>query len=231
MSIVKIDDLKEYNDENGNSIFSSTTYDGCVVIFRGGNNKVIIDEGAKISNLVIHLDCNYGTVHIGNHNKVTIPLKGTIRVGQNSSVIIGDNVTSSPLYISAVEGASVTIGDDCMFATSVILRTDDSHPIFDVRTEKRVNPARDIKLGSHVWVGERAVIFGGSVVGDGSIVGMGSILKRKCPNNCIVAGIPARVTRKNIAWERPHLSLSEPFMKPDSSSVAKSEYWNYTDEI
>ncbi|HAW0563536.1 TPA: acyltransferase [Escherichia coli] len=231
MSVIKLDSIKEYNDKNNNSISCSRQYDGCTVFFKGSNNKIKIADGALLSNVIIHMDCDNGELSIGKHDSVNIPFKGIVRIGQDSKVLIGNNVTCSPIYISAVEGAKITIGEDCMFATSIILRSDDSHPIFDVRTGKRVNPAKDINIGNHVWVGERAMILGGTTIGDGSIVGMGSIVKKKFPNNCILAGIPARITRKHIAWERPHLSLSEPYMKPDSSCVKKSNYWNYTDDV
>ncbi|MBS0881305.1 acyltransferase [Pantoea sp. JGM49] len=229
--MVKLNKIENYNDAKGNSVQSKAIYEDCTVVFKGGNNKVHVDDGAKLSNLVIHLDCNNSSVFIGSHDAVSIPLKGTIRVGEDAQVIIGKNVTSSPVYISAVEGAKISIGDDCMISTSVIIRSDDSHPIFDVRTGKRVNPARDVVIGNHVWIGERAVILGGSVVGNGSIVGIGSIVKKKFPNNCIVAGIPAKITRKHIAWERPHLSLTEPYYKNDEAAVKKTGYWDYTDDI
>ncbi len=39
-------------------------------------------------------------------------------------------------------------------------------------------------------------------IGNGSIIGAMSLVKSIIPNNCIAAGIPARVIRKNIAWSR-----------------------------
>lgn len=35
-----------------------------------------------------------------------------------------------------------------------------------------------------------------------SIIGAMSLVKSTIPNNCIAAGIPARVIKKNIAWSR-----------------------------
>jgi len=132
--------------------------------------------------------------------------------------------------ISAVEYSEITIGDDCMFASQNEIKTDDSHPIFDVRTGKRINMPKSIKIGNHVWLARRAVVLGGTSIGDGSVIGYNAIAKGKIPNNCIAVGTPTRVTKRDIALERPHLSASKPYDKPDKDSIPHSEYWNLTVE-
>ena len=102
--------------------------------------------------------------------------------------------------------------------------------IFHVRTSKRANPSRSIHIGNHVWLGRRSTVLGGAYIGDGSVLGFGSILTKKIPNNCIVAEAPTRPVKRDIAWKRPHLSLREPFYKPDADSIEKSSYWNLTDD-
>ncbi|AIY00854.1 acetyltransferase [Arthrobacter sp. PAMC 25486] len=177
-----------------------------------------------------NFDCDNGRIEIGSHHGVT-PLKAHIRVGQDSTVIIGNNVSNtSTVTINAVEGTKVTIGNDCMLSSQVEIRTDDAHPIFDVRTEKRSNPSRSMRIGNHVWLARGSAVLGGASVADGSILGFGSILTGQIPNNCIAVGTPAKVIRRDVAWERPHLSLREPLYKPDASSIEKSEYWDLTDD-
>src|SRR5690606_5449604 len=101
------------------------------------------------------------------------------------------------------------------------------HPIFDVTSGKRVNPAKSIVVGNHVWLAREAVVLGGASIGDGSVIGYRSLVTRKIPNNCIAVGTPAVVSTRNIAWERPHLD-DYPRFKPDSSVIEKSKYWNMT---
>jgi hypothetical protein len=132
--------------------------------------------------------------------------------------------------ISACEGTTVRIGDDVMFASDNQVRADDGHPIFDVRSGKRVNTSRSIEIGDHVWLGRGATVLGGSRIGSGSVVGYGSIVTGKVPNNVVAAGSPARIVRRDTAWERPHLSLAPPFYKPDASTVEKTGYWNLTED-
>jgi acetyltransferase-like isoleucine patch superfamily enzyme len=222
--------LTDYRDGNGNRIIydGPPITSGLSVLFRGKNNTLTVAGGVKIGRLSLTFDCDNGVCEIGSHRKVPT-LKATIRVGQDAAVLIGDDVSMTDTCgMSAVEGATIRIGDDVMFASENQLRADDGHPIFDVTTGRRVNPAQDITIGDHVWVGLRAVLLGGATVGSGSVIGLGSIVTGKVPNNCIAVGGPARVVRRNVAWERPHLSLVKPYYKPDGSTVARSRYWNIT---
>ena len=55
------------------------------------------------------------------------------------------------------------------------------------------------------------------------------MVTRQFANNVVVAGVPAREVRRDVAWERPHLSLTPPFYKPDASTVTRTEeYWQLT---
>lgn len=223
--------LAEYSDDSGNSIETSVFDESVKIVFRGVNNTLKIHEGASIQHLDVSFDCNDGYLEIGACKVRGKGIRASIRVGEKSTIKIGEDFTcTTKCLISAVECSRIIIGDDCMIASQNEIKTDDSHPIFDVKTGMRVNMPKDIIVGSHVWLARRAVLLGGAIVGDGSIVGYNSVLKKKIPNNCIAVGVPARVTKKDIAWERPHLSLVPPFVKPDSSSVKKSLYWNLTNE-
>ncbi|WP_429091571.1 acyltransferase [Aeromonas veronii] len=227
--MITLNSIKEYSDEDENIIECAQEYLECKVVFRGKRNVIKISDGAKLNNVVVHMDCDDGMLIIGAHNKIWTPLKATIRIGHRSKVVIGNNVSStSSAFISAVEGANVEIGHDCMFATGITIRSDDSHPIFDVFSGKRINPARHVKILDHVWLGDRCSVLSGAMIGEGSVIGLGSIVKGVIPNNCIAVGSPAKVIKKNIAWERPHLSLTKPWNKDDSSSITKSLYWNIT---
>ena len=57
---------------------------------------------------------------------------------------------------------------------------------------------------------------------------MRSVVTRSLPNNVVAAGSPAKVVKRHIAWERPHLTLTTPFRKPTADSVKKSPYWMLT---
>jgi acetyltransferase-like isoleucine patch superfamily enzyme len=223
--------LEAYEDERGNRI----EYDGRLekvvrVKFVGENNTLRVAADARLGAVVIDFDCNHGLVEIGPSRGVPAFL-ASIRVGEKCRILVGRNVsTTTKVTISAAEGASVVIGDDCMLAANIQIRADDGHPIFDVRSGRRVNMPRDIVIGNHVWLGYEACVLGGSTIGDGTVVGMRSIVSGRLPNNVIAVGMPARVVKRDIAWERPHLTMARPFVKPDASFVTKSEFWSMTAE-
>lgn len=225
----KLTVLSDYVDDQDNVIESPTVFDRNITVkIRGSNNRIVVDQAAKIRKLFVVFDCDNGTLIIGPNSRHGVALD--VRVGQDATVDIGADVTStSSCVISAVEGATVCVGDDVMLASENELRADDGHPIFDVATGKRVNPVGDIIIGNHVWLGKQAVVLAGAHIGDGSVIGFRGVVTRAVPNNCIAAGSPARVVRRDIAWERPHLSFVAPPYKPDASYVERSEaYWDYT---
>ncbi|WP_260981257.1 acyltransferase [Curtobacterium pusillum] len=226
-----LEQLAPYSDERGNRIeYTGPVRRNVRITFRGSNNVVRVDERARLGRLVLNLDCDNGLFEIGP-NAGAPSFDANIRIGQDSAVVVGANTsTTANCVISATEGTTVKIGDDVMIASHVQIRADDAHPIFDVRTGKRVNVSRSIDIGHHVWLALGVTVLGGARIGRGSVIGTGSILTGTVPNNCIAVGTPARVVRRDIAWERPHLSLKAPFYKPDASTVERSPFWELTDE-
>ncbi|WP_113607784.1 acyltransferase [Glutamicibacter soli] len=220
-----------YSDALGNEIvYDGPRIEGVQVHFRGENNRLVLDRGVKItSGSIFRFDCNNAVVRIG---KGLHGLHAFMRLGEDASIEIGDNVTSTTrVMFCAVEGSRISLGNDVMISGDVQIRTDDEHPIFDVVSGSRVNPARPVVIGDHVWLGWGVRVLGGTSVGPGSVVGASALVKGSFTNNCIVAGVPARVIRHDIAWERDHLSLKEPFYKPDSSFVDKSKYWSLSSDL
>lgn len=224
-----VSSLAPYRDDSGNSIdYAGPPHDNVRIKFTGRNNRLVIAADARLGRLTVDFDCDNGYLAIGPSKGVP-PFAAAIRVGQDSRVILGRNVSCTTVVaMSATEGTTIMVGEDVMFASENQVRADDGHPIFDVHTGKRVNVSRDITIGNHVWLARGAVLLGGAHVGDGSVIGYGSIVTKAIPNNCIAAGIPAKVIRRDVAWERPHLSLVRPYYKPDASTIQRSPYWNPT---
>jgi acetyltransferase-like isoleucine patch superfamily enzyme len=225
---IELDTLQHYTDKFGNRI----EYDGEKIpikriLFNGINNILKVAKNANITFLHLSFSCSNGYVNIGNYGDV----KARITLGENCKVIIGDYCYfTERASMGLAEGTLVQLGKGCMIAQDVIFRTHDAHPIFYVSSEKRANPSRDIIIGNHVWIGDRAVIAKGARIHDGSIIGFGSFVTKEIPNNCIAAGVPAKVLKKDVAWEAPGLN-STPYFRPDASCLKKkSKYWNITVE-
>lgn len=112
-----------------------------------------------------------------------------IRCGSNNTIIIGDGTThGSDCAIKLGDNCLVSLGEDCMLSNEVLYSCQGT--------------GNSIVIGEHVWFGLRSAALSGSKIGDGSIVGACGILDGQFPNNCIVAGNPAKVIRQNVAWHR-----------------------------
>lgn len=224
--------LTAYQDDRGNRIeYDGPVLDSVTVTFTGRNNRMTVASPAKFGRLKVDFNCDDGVFECGPHTEGPA-FSGGLRVGQDSRILIGANVTcTSGVTVSATEGTTVRIGDDVMFASGNQVRADDGHPIFDVRTGDRVNVSRDITIGHHVWLAGGVVVLGGVRIGDGTVVGYGSVVTRDVPNNCIAVGSPAKVVRRDTAWERPHLSLTRPYYKPNAGTVKKSAWWALTEDV
>ncbi len=136
-------------------------------------------------------------------------VQGVLRVGTGACLEIGQDFTTNDNYqICASNDTSIFIGEDCMLSHNIEMRSDDGHSIFDITTGKNINStpglrkSRKIVIGKHVWIGMHSIILYNADIADGSVIGAMSLVKGKIPNNCIAAGVPARVIRRDIAWSR-----------------------------
>lgn len=223
---------KQFKDELGNSILTSSNYDSVKVRFspNSKNNQLIIEDNVFLGKAEIVFTGSNAKIKICK-NKPGKPHTFKMRIGEDSQIEIGESVTiEKNASFFACEGANISIGRDCMISTNVQIRADDSHPIFDATTGERLNFSRDIKIGEHCWIGFGAVILKGVTIDSGTVVGMGSIVTKSLPNNVVAAGNPARILRKSIAWERPNLGTTEPRYKPHIKVMKKTAaYWRETD--
>lgn len=95
---------------------------------------------------------------------------------------------------------SFTVGNGCMFSNNIIIRTSDAHTIYDLQTNERLNPAKDIIIGNHVWIAPNSRIMKGAVIEDGVVVGSNTMVTKHIPSNVLVVGMPARIVKENIGW-------------------------------
>lgn len=139
-------------------------------------------------------------------------LTGRSSLGADCIIEIGCDVYSGAnLQLTVAEGSSITIGEDTLIANDCRIRADDSHPIYDGYSGKRINKSRSILIGNHVWIGQESFVLPGSEIGAGAVVGARSMItkSRPVPPSSLVLGSPAQVQRKNIHWVRKHLQLHE----------------------
>ena len=167
---------------------------------RQGDNSVVIPKSVQCDNLRITFRGNGNKVVVGKGCK----FKQTNAIyiqGDGNSLHIGDNVTfDQDVSIVMAEGTRCEIGSDCIFAKGVRIRTSDQHSIFD-SAGTRINCAKDVNIGNHVWLGASVIVMKGVTIEDGSVVGMDSMVTRDIPADSIAVGKPAKVIKAGIHWQ------------------------------
>jgi len=168
----------------GNSCF----WDHCHIYIAGDHNKIVLGKRCVLHQLDLWLEDDGNTIIIGDHTHVT-----------------------GFTHLAATEGKKIVIGEDCLFASNVVVRTGDSHSILDADRGNRINPAQDTLIGNHVWLGAQTTLLKGASVADHSVVGTGAIVTGKYEQSHVVlAGNPARIVKEKVDWLPQRIPPSEP---------------------
>lgn len=157
----------------GNHVYLTNLH----ILITGNNNNITINDSVVGDQVDICVEDNKNTISIGAHTKF-----------------------AGKIHLACTESTSISIGEDCLFSSEIVIRTGDSHSILD-KSGERINPAVSVKIGDHVWVGHRAMITKGSVIGEDTVVGTGAIVTKKfTQSNVVLAGVPAKVVSEGIYW-------------------------------
>lgn len=107
---------------------------------------------------------------------------------------IGDRVSFAPrVHVHAID--RLDIGHDVVVAEGAYIGSGDHG-----REDRReVVPTGPVRVGSRVFVGQRAIILGGVTVGDGATIAAGAVVTKDVPAGATVAGVPARPVRGSHA--------------------------------
>lgn len=170
----------------------------------GSDNTVVIEDDAVVRDCLIKIS--------GNHNKVLISKNAYLAgaelwVEDNCCKLsVGENTfVGHHSHLACTENNStLTVGNDCMLSSFVQIRTGDSHSILDLNG-RRINPASDVVISNHCWIGEGAKILKGTFLDSDSIIATGAIVKGTYPTNVIVAGNPAKILKNGVTWDSRRL--------------------------
>jgi acetyltransferase-like isoleucine patch superfamily enzyme len=175
-----------------------------------GNLNVRIGDNAVVE--------NRGCLRFGVHKGLFVsPVTGSLNLENNSKLIINGEVIISPgvrvlvrkqavlelesVFInsdtSIVCCKHVKIGKNTTIGCNVEILDSDFHRL--IREDFEMS--KPIIIGSNVWIGSKAIILKGVNIGSGSVVACGAIVTKNVPENTLVAGVPAKVIKKDIHWE------------------------------
>ncbi|MBA4290987.1 MAG: transferase [Pseudomonas sp.] len=168
----------------------------------GRNNRLVFGEGVEVSNCEIRLDGEDNLIEIGARARISSG-KIYLRHTRGQHIHIGADTTVEGAYLLVDEAASIDIGNDCMLSTDILIRTGDKHSIIDVASNQRINPSRDVRIADRVWIGRGVQILKGAVLQPESVVGACSLVAKAFDEgNCVVAGVPAKIVKRGICWDR-----------------------------
>ena len=165
----------------------------------------------------IHYRLRYGTSsgfiigrnnRFDTNNRVLFRKEGTILIGddnhiqRNGRIVIegghlqlGNHCTFGEENIFNVFG-NITFGDYVLTADRVSF-IGNIHQYVDTNIPIKMQPTTcdNITIGSGTWLGINSVVLAGTTIGKNCVVAANAVVKGTFPDNCVIAGLPARVVK------------------------------------
>ncbi len=120
---------------------------------------------------------------------------GTFVEIQRGAVIGTDCKVQSHAFVCD----GVTIDNGVFVGHGALFVNDKTPRVLNERGESQTNADWEllpIHVGSRAAIGSGALILGGVSVGEGALVGAGAVVTTDVPPGAVVAGVPARTTRR-----------------------------------
>lgn len=97
--------------------------------------------------------------------------------------------------VTILDIAPVHIGDYCMIGPNTLITTV-GHPMTPEGRREKMAYSKPVTIGDDVWIGGNCTILPGVTIGNNVIVAAGAVVTKDMPDNCVVAGVPARVIKQ-----------------------------------
>ena len=110
------------------------------------------------------------------------------------NIRVGRRFTAN-FNVTILDGAPVTFGDYCMVGPHTLIATT-GHPLDPQGRRDRLAISKPITFGDDVWIGGNCTVLGGVNVGSNVVIAAGAVVTKDVPDNCVVAGVPARVVKE-----------------------------------
>lgn len=156
----------------------------CVVVGLSGG-KVEIGKGTSVFS-------SFSSNMLGLYQRCIIVARygGKIEIGENCGI------SGSTIYA----WKSIKIGNYTRVGANCKIIDNDFHPVELEYRHKALNEeyARraPIEIGDDCFIGMNSIILKGTKLGNNVIVGAGSVVHGTFPDNCIIAGNPAKIVKK-----------------------------------
>ena len=118
----------------------------------------------------------------------------------NASIKIGNNCYIGE-YNQITACNKITIGDGLLTGHYVLI-SDNSHGGLSEEESIIVPHYRELKskgevvIGNNVWIGDKVSVLAGVHIGNNVIVAANAVVTKDVPDNCVVAGVPAKIVKQ-----------------------------------
>jgi carbonic anhydrase/acetyltransferase-like protein (isoleucine patch superfamily) len=173
-----------------------------VTIARGARDNLIVIGRNSQAHADFDIRGNNGLIVVGERNEWKAQFYARASSDRNL-IFFGGASKCNGLRITAEgDDRTVIIGEDCMFANTTEIRTSDLHSVISMDDNSHINPAADVLLEPHVWLGQGSSVMKGVTVGFGSIIGAKAVVTKNVDRFTAVGGVPAREVKKGVSWDK-----------------------------
>lgn len=166
---------------------------------------------------VVHAAVKYATNHVISHIPFYVVRHGWYRhvlgwqIGPRASILMGQQIDFGKLRgrgKPVVIGAGAVINPDCYLQTFGGLEIGENASIsrevaiitgsHDMNSQDFREILKPIAIGSHTWIGARAIVLGGVTIGEGAVVCAGSVVRSTVRPGAVVDGVPGKVVGRRL---------------------------------
>ena len=128
-------------------------------------------------------------------DNVMISIHGVKKIG-GGRIYCADNVNINAECM-LVASSDITIGKNSTLAYRTLLTTN-ANPNAPYNELCKIYPPihKEIRIGDNVWVGAGVIVLPGCRIGNNSVIAAGSVVCSDIPDNCMAAGVPAKVKKQ-----------------------------------
>ncbi len=118
----------------------------------------------------------------------------TFSCDNGKKIHIGSNFTGN-FNLTILDIREVTIGDNVMIGPNTLITTV-GHPLSPMGRRKHMAYAKPVTIGNDVWIGGNVTILPGVTIGNNVVIAAGAVVNKDIPDNCVAAGVPAKVIKE-----------------------------------
>ena len=128
-------------------------------------------------------------------DNVMISIHGVKKIG-GGRIYCADNVNINAECM-LIASSDITIGKNSTLAYRTLLTTN-ANPNAPYNELCKIYPPihKEIRIGDNVWVGAGVIVLPGCRIGNNSVIAAGSVVCSDIPDNCMAAGVPAKVKKR-----------------------------------